>query len=699
VALHRISRSAHAPGRAFALLLGALSVSLLLAAAPAGAVVVQVETGSGPHPVGLQPTSKAFLDGNGNGFEGGPNAANFNNPAGAPVMHSVNAYVVYWDPRDLYHGEWQGLVDRYMSELSGASEAGVNDVFTVDTQYTDLSGHAAGKTRFLGAYTDTNAYPKVSGCTDKLLPALPAQVACVSDAQIREQLHTFIGQHTLQAGMGTIFFLLTPPGVGVCADEGLHCSQDNGEVTPGGFCSYHSYYADPQLGTVLYAAIPWTAGDTGGLYGGTAGTVCQDGGWNLNAEKGGPIEKTKVPQEPNQLATRGADGLYDQGLADLTIGQIAAEQQNTITDPLLNAWQDKEELEGEKIAYENTDECRDFFLPISGGGATAKEHTGAGNLSNQILGVGNFYLNDAFNLAALKLPYPGVPCLPGIRLEPAFTEPPAVNSGEIVGFDGMESDISLNVGEKFTPKGEEQLTYATYTWNFGDGTPVVTGYAPGGPPGNPPTTLCEEPWLPPCAASTFHAYQYGGVYNVMLTVTDVAGNTASVTRPITVAGPPPPSPPPPPPAPGPGSSGTGGSSGSSSTTPAIPGPVATAATVSNSLKQVARSGLVVHYSVNEQVAGRFEVLLEAGIARRLGISGRIATELPPGFPKSLVIAQALLVTTKGGHSTVRIRFSKRTARRLRRAHSVKLTLRLIVHNAATQNPIFTKVMSSAVLHR
>jgi hypothetical protein len=711
VTLHRTSRAPHVRTRVLVCLLGAALTALLLAPGLANALVIKVATGAGTSTVGVQPTSKAFpLDGDGLGGGGAPDAASFNNPGGNPVMHSVDSYVIYWDPSgDLYHGEWQALIDRYMSDLSGASETGANDVFSVDTQYTDRTGNAAGGSRFLGAYTDTNAYP-AAGCTDEYL-AMPPEVTCVDDAQIREQLHTFIKQHGLQTGMGTIFFLLTPPGVGVCVDEGpsaTHCSQDNEAVTAGGFCSYHSYYPDPQYGTVLYAAIPWTAGDSGGLFGGTAGIACQDGGWNVNAEKGGPLKQQNVPQEPNQLSERGPDGLWDEGLADLTIGQIASEQQNTITDPLLDAWQDKETKSGEEIGYEDTDECRNFFLETSEGSASKKEYTEAGNLANQSLFSGGYYLNDAFNLAAQKLSYPGVPCLPGIKLIPAFTEPPTVNTGEIIGFDGMESDITLNVGEKFSASGEEKLTYPTYTWNFGDGSPEVSGYAPGGPTGNPPTQLCEEPWQSPCAASTFHSYQYGGTYQVTLTVKDVAGNTASTERPVTVVGTPPPNT-------GGGSGSGSGSSGSGGVSPAassgatgtshtgaaaatLPAPIATAAAVSSSLKQVARSGLVVRYSVNEQVAGHFEVLLSAALAHRLGISGRTASGLPAGSPKSLVIGQALLVTTKGGRSSVRIKFSKSTAKHLRRAGKVTLTLRLTARNASSQSPLFTTVMSTVVLH-
>jgi PKD domain-containing protein len=702
---HRIPRAARAPGRALAPLLGglvALLASLLLAASPASAIVIHVKVGAGTDTVGVQPTFKALpLDGNGKSLAGGPNAANYNNPTGNPVMHTVNTYVVYWDPQDLYHGEWQGLIDRYMSDLSGVSETGANDVFTVDTQYTDLTGRVGGATRFDGAYTDTAPYP-VAGCEDEYLPALPKKVTCLSDAQIQEQLHNFIAVHKLQAGVGTLFFVLTPPGVGVCVGSGpSQCSQDNEEASAGGLCSYHSYYTDPQAGTVLYAAIPWTAGDFGGFPGETSGDLCQTGEY-VEKEGSSEFEKSNAPQEPNQLPGLGADGLYDEGLADLIVGQMGAEQQNTITDPLLNGWQDREKLGAEEVGYENTDECRGFFLVKTAGSWNRQKHTEAGTASNQELGENNFFLiNDAFNLAALKLSYPGIPCMRGIYLIPTFTEPPTVKSGEVVGFNGMESDITLNAGERFTAGGEEKITYPTFTWDFGDGTPTISGFAPGGPESAP--SFCDEPWLTPCAASVFHSYQYGGVYNVTLTVTDISGNTATYTHPITVDGPPPPTPPPPvePIGGSGGGSGSGlgaGGTGGSSVAPVVPGPVATATAVSSSIRQAVRSGLVVHYEVNEQVAGHFEVLLDAATAHRLKISGPVATALPPGYAKSLVIGKALLVTTKGGHSSVRIRFSKHVAARLRHAHSVTLTLRLIVHNASSSSPVSTSVISTVVLH-
>jgi hypothetical protein len=724
-------RSMPALARCLTLATAVLSaLALGLGAASAGAVVVEPEVGGAK--VGAQPRNEA-------GF-GEPTSEpkNFANPTGAAVLPSSHVYAIYWDPTDHYHGDWQHVIDTFLQNMG--TESGSFAVFSVDAQYTDSANQrAAYRSTFMGALTDTTKYP-VSGCEDPHPLEVGDQIElenkptpiCLTDQQIRTQLELFMSQHSLPRGMGSIYYLLTPPGVTVCLDAGGptgHCSDYSG-TTLGtsyeqSFCSYHSDISpgNPATGeakTILYATIPWIAGGAGDyhLHLGDQrrhAFECQDGGFNPASEppeeKEKAKEKTKKQeeefeaktgaekakqlneeelegphiQEPNQLPGVGPDGSYDEGLADLIINQIAVEQQNTVTDPLLNAWQDP-------AGNEVTDECRNLFDSTAiGGSATANLNTRAGSLYNQTLASAFYYLNDAFNLAAVKLSYPGVACVPGTRLIPQFTAPDPVKVNELVGFDGMESDITLNAGTTFNAKGKEEPTYATYTWNFGDGTPAVTGYAPGQAPGNPPAVLCEAPWLPPCAGSTFHSYQYGGTYEVTLTVTDVGGNTATTSQKMTVVGPPPPAPPTPP--------AVLAAAPIVAPVPVIPGPSATAAAVSSSLKQVARNGLVVHYSVNEQVAGRFEVLLDAATAHRLGISGPVATNMAAGSPKLLVIGHALLVTTKGGRNSVRIKFSKSTAKHLRQAHKVTLTLRLVVRNASSQSPLFTTVLSNVVLHR
>jgi PKD domain-containing protein len=734
-------------------LLALVALALGPAAAPAGAVVVKAEGVS----VGLQPRSTELLDGVAAPEDPftHPEPLEFSNPTGAPVLPATKIYMIYWDPTYHYHGDWEELIDKFTQRM-GAESGSLGAVFAVDGQYTDRTNqHASYRSTFQGAYTDTERYP-TAGCTDpkplegKSVPsAEPNEITCLTDQQIQTQLENFIAKQALPKGMGTVFYVLTPPGVTVCLKGGGpsgHCSDYeniSSESYENSFCSYHSDInpdnsSTGDASTILYATIPWTAGTIAdGHMGSDAllpGYMCQDGGYNPTSEppeqkekekertkkqeeeynEGNGEQKRKIleaealegphQEEPNQAIKPGADGTYDVGLADLIVNQIAVEQQNVVTDPLLNAWQDPAHNEA-------TDECRDFFAPTLGGSVGANKAAGAGTLYNQTLDGGDYYLNTAFDLAALKLAYPGVPCITGVGLEPQFTAPNPVNSEEIVGFNGTESDVTLDWADEYPSTGLPKPTYAVYKWNFGDGTPEVTGYAPGGPP-NTPSSLCEEPWRAPCAGSVFHTYQYGGLYNVSLTVTDVAGDTATVTHEVTVAGPTPP------PtggsetvaesSPGAGSPGAtlpastppaSTPPASSLTAPPIPGPVATAAAVSSSIKQVTHSGLVVRYTVNEQVAGHFEVLLSASLAHKLGISGRTATNLPAGFPKSLVIGQALLVTTKGGHSTVRIKFGKRTAKRLRRARKVTLTLRLVVRNASSKSPVFTTVISTVPLHR
>jgi hypothetical protein len=727
---------------ATALAASAAATALLVIAPPARAVVTEV----GGTTVGLQATNQSsFVQGS---FEQSFNEtseklavaentgpASFRNLSAYPVVHGANTYAIYWDPTGHYNPDWQHLINTFMQSM-GASSGSLASVFAVDTQYTDFSDKPAYyQSPFRVAYTDTHPYP-TKGC------ASPSVLTCLTDAQMQAELKEFIAAHSLPTGMGTIYYLMTPPGVTVCVDgAATRCTEferspeeiEKNRYESASFkkaiCSYHSAInpGGSPLGdgnTILYGVVPWIARNAGqgkaSLIVGQA-AYCQDGGWNPGSKP--PMEREKVKtrtaqeqkefeaktpeeqeqlealkalqgphdQEPNQLPCPNIeDGFCDAGLADVIVNQIAVEQQNIVTNPLLNAWKDNK-------GKEATDECRNFFdRGAIGGGASAGPESGAGTLYNQTLNGHNYYLNMAFSLASVLVPYPGVPCIPGANLIPEFTAPNTVNSGETVGFDGMESNITLNAQFTFT-EGAAVKTYAKYKWDFGDGTAPVEGYAPGAP-------ACEAPWLTPCAASLFHSYQYGGTYHVTLTATDTVGDVTSVSHPLTVVGPPPPVPPKEEAPGGPGgSSSSGGAAGGSAAGagagagPRLPAPVAAAAVVSRSLRRAVRSGLTIRYSVSEQVAGHFEVLLNRSTARRLGIGGSPAVGLPAGTPPQLIIGRAFLVTTSAGRSTVNIQFSKRTASRLARQHKVSLMLRLFVRNASSRNPATTTVLSTVTL--
>ncbi len=586
-----------------------------------------------------------------------------------PVLHSSDAYVVYWDPIGNYRPEWERLIDEYFANVGAESEQ-LGDVFALDTQYNDSGGRAANQTTFRGSYKDKDAYP-TSGCSE------PAEYACLTDGEIQTELQRLISSvdPPLPGASGTpVYYVFTPPGVTVCAESGnpATCSnsteleeevEEGTSPTKSGICGYHSAMGLGGPSPVPYVVQPWVAGDAGSILSyhplkttesNGAVRACQD---NVELE------------EPQQASGLDPEGGYTEGLADVIINDLSIEQQDVVVDPDLTGWYQT------ATKAEQGDMCQFNFGPPPETTPPGNKNTHAGTETDETINGTNYYLAWAFDSADLTSGK-GFTCWSGATLEPDFTAPSPVASGDIVGFNATESYITLDAAASGLP-AEEPYSAPVYAWNFGDGSPAVSGVND---------------------ASEFHSYQYGGVYKVTLTVTDSGGNTRTTTRDVTVVGP------------SPSSSATGGASGSGGSAQAsgsargpgsgptaVPAPIATATAVKQSLHKALRKGLAVSYSVNEQVAGHFEVLISSALARRLGISGTPAADLPAGSPAETVIAKAILVTTKGGRSAVHIQFSRRTAARLARAHRVSLMLRLIVRNAATSNPATTTVVSSFTL--
>ena len=198
-----------------------------------------------------------------------------------------------------YHNDWKALIDKF-GESVNRDENGLDDVFAVDEQYTDITDHPAyNRVHFRGSYTDTTPYPAAGNCTDPN-PLTEAKrhhikaITCLTDAQIKTHLNEFIEEHKLPKGMNTVYYVLTPPGVSVCLDAGGasgHCSSfaDHGEKLRKQLLQLPRRRQPGQprkrrRETILYGVLPWTAGGVGD---GQLATVdeteapeCQDGGFN-----------------------------------------------------------------------------------------------------------------------------------------------------------------------------------------------------------------------------------------------------------------------------------------------------------------------------------------------------------------------------------------------------------------------------------
>jgi hypothetical protein len=221
-----------------------------------------------------------------------------------PVMSSNTNYAFYWDPAGApaYPAGYQSGIDTYFEDLAHDS-GGKQNVDSVATQYGDSAGEFANyASHFGGAIIDTDKYP-LNGCV--------AATTCLTDAQIQNELKSYIKANGLPHDLTHEYFVLTPPGVEDCFEAtSSECSA--GSTKPV-YCAYHGFAAVTG-GPLIYANDPYVTGISG----------CDDG------------------EHPNN---KPSDGALEGGLSH--------EHNESITDPELNAWYGSN---GE----ENGDKCRTF---------------------------------------------------------------------------------------------------------------------------------------------------------------------------------------------------------------------------------------------------------------------------------------------------------------------------------------------------
>ncbi len=238
-----------------------------------------------------------------------------------PVLHSNRTHLIFWQPVGsglTFDAGYESLTERFLRDVAADSHKPTN-VYSLSGQYRDATGPAAYASDYGGATVATDRLPLRNGCTEPLLTG-PGWTRCVDDSQLVAEIKRAINAHQLPRTDRDIYFILTPRGLGSCEFSGPDNCALGGD-TFGSYCGYHSATA----GGLLYAVIPYNA----------VPPHCQSDN-----------------PRPNSST------------ADPTISTLSHEHNETVTDPLGNAW-----IDGN--FEEDGDLClTDFGPPLGGSGAT-----------------------------------------------------------------------------------------------------------------------------------------------------------------------------------------------------------------------------------------------------------------------------------------------------------------------------------------
>jgi hypothetical protein len=331
-----------------------------------------------------------------------------------PIMQDPTYYLIFWQPdaNTKFDANYQTKIEQYFKDVGGTP------FLNVETQYCDKNGNCPkGTATFGGSWTDTNAYTDNSGNDGTSTKPL-------SDADIQDAVSDAIAANSgWQApGLNTMYFVFTGYFInGSNKQEPIHSCFSSSEcfaglstndVAAGGYCAYHSTFQDNGQ-DVIYASQPYAPIG-----------ACYPSSYN-----GGPY--------PN-----------DNSNVDIEISVVSHEMLEANTDPLLNAWKDKDGNSGEI-----GDKCA-YLYPWGDPNAGPFEPDG----TNVVLNGDPYFLQTEWSNAAVVWNQ---------------TQPPGQNPGALgcVKRFGKDSDASIvpsSIGMGTVPGGTSATRTITLT-NTGQG--------------------------------------------------------------------------------------------------------------------------------------------------------------------------------------------------------------------------------------
>jgi PKD domain-containing protein len=417
---------------------------------------------------------------------------------GGPVLRKPTVHLIFWQgpvvagiPAEtnvkLFPQQYVEIVSKYLKDVAHDSGA-QTDTFAVDSQYFDEN--AKGEV-IPGEYTlsfespadvtiDNKPFPTPAECTDE---TKYSEGPCLLDKNIQKEVEEVAGTST--KGLGDIYVVLTPPGVGSCFEAA------SGECAYRQYCAYHGDFGGDGRtpgNQTIYANLPYIGGVRG----------CDSG------------------VHPNEEVSRAAEEAGEDEGADAVIDVASHELNEAITDPIgsqcitgarsasecePNAWTDV-------IGQEVADKClppESTVLGIYGEPLGEVLPGRAASLYNQLIHGDVYWTQREWSNEA------GVfegGCVQRL-IAASFTIAKGAAATVPVTFDGSAS-------------GAEGDPAVYWVWGFGDG---------------------EQAGTPAAVAS--HTYAQPGEYLVTLTVYDAYGNSQVTFGILSVGAAPPPTSPPP----------------------------------------------------------------------------------------------------------------------------------------------------------
>jgi PKD domain len=239
---------------------------------------------------------------------------------GGPVMPSNTDYMLMWSPQGLgaYPDGFVSGIARYFNDLAHDS-GGNQNVDSVGPQYNDLTGAVANyDVTFGGVLADTDPYP-ASQC-----PANAPVTNCLTDAQIQQEIASFVTAHHLPTDLSHEYFLLTPPHVESCFSNNPATNFDgcSAGIVPfrplAAYCAYHGNTATPTM--VFYANMPFDATNIHCQDGNNPNGLVSDG--EINGGLSHEHMESVTDPIPNDAWTIGAGADHGAEIGDVCVGEM-----------------------------------------------------------------------------------------------------------------------------------------------------------------------------------------------------------------------------------------------------------------------------------------------------------------------------------------------------------------------------------------